>query len=183
MHRLFFLASLLAVPLALLLFAQWPLREVVQAYSRQANDWAQIVFAVYVAVAITAASMANTHLAAARSADGFEKKSSLQNKPDPRISEALEVISAGLPRWRAWALAACLLPWAAFTLWAAVPQILASLKGLEKFGDTLTPGFFLIKLALGLLLALVLLDVLLRLRSKPGPEAALPAAPKPRRLS
>ena len=55
MHRLFFLTSLLAVPLALLLFAQWPLRDVVQAYSRQTNDWAQILFAVYVAVAITAA--------------------------------------------------------------------------------------------------------------------------------
>ena len=38
----------------------------------------------------------------------------------------------GLLRWRDWALAACLLPWAAFTLWAAAPQILASLKGLES---------------------------------------------------
>lgn len=46
MRRLFFLASLLAVPLALLLFAQWPLREVVQAYWRQANDWAQNLFVV-----------------------------------------------------------------------------------------------------------------------------------------
>ena len=180
MHRLFFLASLLAVPLALLLFAQWPLREVVQAYSRQANDWAQIVFAVYVAVAITAASMANTHLAAARSADGLDQHGPLQNKPQQRSSEALEVIPAAPSRWRAWALAACLLPWATFTLWAAAPQILASIKGLEKFGDTLTPGFFLIKLALGLLLVLVLVEVLLRLRSKASPEAALPAAPKPR---
>ncbi len=158
MPRLFFLASLLAVPLALLLFAQWPLRELVQAYSRQANDWGQIVFAVYVAVAITAASMANAHLAAARSTE------------------------AAAPRWRAWALAACLLPWASFTLWAAAPQILVSLKNFEKFGDTLTPGFFLIKLALGLMLLLVLLDALLRLRPKLGPQAMPQAAPKPQRL-
>ena len=183
MRRLFFLASLLAVPLALLLFAQWPLREVVQAYSRQANDWAQIVFAVYVAVAITAASMANTHLAAARSTEGLDKDKSLQNNPDQRASGALDVIAEAPPRWRGWALAACLLPWAAFTLWAAAPQILASLKGLEKFGDTLTPGFFLIKLALGLMLALVLLDTLLRLRPKPGLQAKTPAAPKHRRPS
>lgn len=183
MRRLFFFTSLLAMPLALLLFGQWPLREVVQAYSRQANDCAQIVFAVYVGVAITAASMANTHLAAARAGDDFEKNKSLQSNPDQRSSGELEVIPEASHRWRDWALAACLLPWAAFTLWAAAPQILASLKGLEKFGDTLTPGFFLIKLALGLMLALVLLDALLRLRPKPGLQAKTPAAPKPRRPS
>jgi uncharacterized BrkB/YihY/UPF0761 family membrane protein len=32
----------------------------------------------------------------------------------------------------------------------------------EKFGDTLTPGYFVLKLALGLLLLLVLLEALLR---------------------
>jgi len=38
MSRLLFLASsLLVLPLALLLFAQWPLRELVQAYSTQAK--------------------------------------------------------------------------------------------------------------------------------------------------
>lgn len=144
MHRLFFLTSLLALPLAVLLFAQWPLRDVVQAYSRQANDLAQILFAVYVAVAITAASMANTHLASARP-------------------------STAAPRWRAWALAACLVPWAAFMLWAAAPQILASMWGLEKFSDTLSPGFFLIKAALGLMLLLILVDALLCLRGPARP--------------
>ena len=169
MHRLFFLTSLLAVPLALLLFAQWPLRELVQAYSRQTNDWAQIVFAVYVAVAITAASRANTHLAAARFTEGLDK-----NFPAP--GEAVR-ITAGVPgastattsRWQAWALAACLAPWAAFTLWAAAPQIRASLTSFEKFGDTLTPGFFLIKVALGLMLLLILVDALQRLRRPARP--------------
>jgi hypothetical protein len=44
MRILSFLASLLVIPLALLLFIQWPLREWVQAYSRQANDMGQILF-------------------------------------------------------------------------------------------------------------------------------------------
>ena len=43
-------AQWLALPLVLLLFLQWPLRDVVHAYSRQANDLGQIVFALYVAV-------------------------------------------------------------------------------------------------------------------------------------
>ena len=30
--------AVLALPLSLLLFLQWPLRELVQAYSREAND-------------------------------------------------------------------------------------------------------------------------------------------------
>ena len=168
MHRLFFLTSLLAVPLALLLFAQWPLRDVVQAYSRQTNDWAQILFAVYVAVAITAASMANTHLASARSTEGLDKNKPLQNNAH-KCNDGEFGGGTAASRWRACALAACLLPWAAFSLWAAAPQILASLKSFEKFGDTLTPGFFLIKVALGLMLLLILVDALLRLRRPARP--------------
>jgi hypothetical protein len=53
-------ASFLVIPLALLLFAQWPLRDWLQTYSRQANDIAQIVFAVYGAVAITGYAQAAT---------------------------------------------------------------------------------------------------------------------------
>ena len=54
MSRLAFLAAAaLVLPLALLLFAQWPLRDLVQAHSREANDLAQIIFALYMAVAVT----------------------------------------------------------------------------------------------------------------------------------
>src|SRR5205085_6516927 len=52
----------LAPLLALLLFAQWPLRDWVQAYSREANDLAQIGFAFYVSLAVTAATRAGAHL-------------------------------------------------------------------------------------------------------------------------
>lgn len=131
--------GVLVIPLALLLFAQWPLREWVQAWSREANDVAQIVFAVYVAVAITAASRAKTHLAAVGMTFGAAHA---------RPTSA----------WRTGLLLACVGPWALFILWAARAQIVISVKGLEQFGETQTPGFFVIKLALGLLLVLVVMD-------------------------
>src|SRR4029079_9220431 len=53
----------LAIPISLLLFLQWPLREYFKAYSREANDLGQWLFALYVAAAVTAATRAGTHLA------------------------------------------------------------------------------------------------------------------------
>jgi TRAP-type C4-dicarboxylate transport system permease small subunit len=137
MRVLILCASVLVLPLAALLFAQWPLRDLVQAYSRQANDLAQIFFAVYMAVAVTAASRDGAHLAARHVLD------ERQSRP---------------PRWRAWAVLACTGPWAVFMLWSAGPQIWQSLRQFERFGETLSPGFFLIKLALGLMAVLVLAD-------------------------
>ena len=46
----------LVVPLSLLLFLQWPLRELVHGYSREANDLGQWLFALYVASSVTAAT-------------------------------------------------------------------------------------------------------------------------------
>lgn len=137
LQRVFLLASLLVLPLALLLFGQWPLREWVQAGSLRANDAAQILFAFYVAVGITAASRANTHLAAPSS-----------RRADTRRAKV----------WRASLLLLCLGPWLLFMLWSASPLIAASVIRLDRFGETLTPGYFLIKLALGVLLLLVLID-------------------------
>ena len=134
---LFLLASMLVLPLALLLFGQWPLREWVQAGSLRANDAAQILFAFYVAVGITAASRANTHLAAPSS----------RRADTPRAKV-----------WRASLLLLCLGPWLLFMLWSAAPLIADSVIRLDRFGETLTPGYFLIKVALGVLLLLVLID-------------------------
>ena len=136
MRALFLAASLLVLPLAGLLFAQWPLRDLVQAYSRQANDLAQVLFALYMAVAVTAASRDGMHLAAGDAPD--------KHAP-PR-------------RWRAWALLVCVAPWALFMLWSSAPQVWQSLRQLERFGETLNPGFFLIKLALWLMVVLILVD-------------------------
>ena len=138
------LASLLVLPLALLLFAQWPLRELVQAYSRQANDLGQVLFALYAAVAVTAASRAQVHLAA-------------QHRPSPE----------GPGRWRRRALLLCIAPWAGFILYTSTPWVWSSLAELEKFSETLTPGFFLIKLAGWLMVVLALIDALMQLRRRP----------------
>lgn len=137
LQRAVLAAALLALPLAVLLAAQWPLRELVQAYSRQANDFAQIVFALYVAVAVTTASTAGSHLAAAHA--GQQRG-----------------------RWRSWALLACVGPWALFMLWSFAGPALDATRLLERFSETLNPGFFAIKLALLLLVGLVLAEALLR---------------------
>jgi hypothetical protein len=137
--------ALLAVPLAVLLAAQWPLRELVQAYSRQANDVAQILFALYVAVAVTVASAAGSHLSAAHAGS--------LRKP-----------------WRAWALLACVGPWALFMLWNFTGPALAATRLLERFSETLDPGFFAIRLALLLLAGLVLAEALWRTLRPAGDE-------------
>jgi TRAP-type C4-dicarboxylate transport system permease small subunit len=137
MRVLLFIASFLVLPLAALLFAQWPLRELVHAYSLQANDLAQILFALYMAVAVTAASHEGTHLAAGHAPDEHSKPPS---------------------RWRAWALLACVAPWSFFMLWTTTPLVLQSVRQLERFGETLNPGYFLIKFGLWLMVLLILLQ-------------------------
>ena len=129
-------ALYLALPLSVLLFLQWPLREVVGAFSREANDAAQVLFALYVAVAITEATRRGTHL----SADALSQRFS--------------------PRWRARLARAAsfviLVPWAAFVLYAGSGPAWRSLLQLERFQETLDPGYFVIRLAVPLLALLVL---------------------------
>lgn len=144
MRRIVTFASVLVLPLALLLFAQWPLRDWLQAFSRQANDAAQIIFALYAAVAITAASISKSHLALAKHA------------PSAITSIA---------RWKRWLLLLCVAPWAVFLLWTAVPQMLASVAGLESFSEGLTPGYFVLRIALVLLALLVLVHAVDSARS------------------
>ncbi len=143
--RLFFgVSSVLVVPLAALLFAQWPLRDWVQAGSILVNDVAQILFALYVAVAVTAASRANAHLA------------SFTAPLSPTRRRAV---------WRAVGLLLCLGPWALFLLWSFAPILAASLFGLERFPESADPAYFVIKLALALMDALVLMDLVLNCRA------------------
>ena len=140
MERSFKLAAALVLPLAALLLAQWPLRDLVQAYSTLANDAAQILFAVYMAFAVTAATRDGTHLAAGHGHTG------------------------PAPRWRHAAVLACVGPWAVFMLWHSAAPVLESVRRLERFGETLNPGYFLIKLSLWLLAGLVLAQGLKDLR-------------------
>jgi TRAP-type C4-dicarboxylate transport system permease small subunit len=142
-------ATWLVLPLSLLLFLQWPLRELVQGFSREANDLAQVLFAIYVAVAITEATRRRTHLAA----DAFAQRFA--------------------PRWRARlaraASAAVLVPWAAFVLYAAAVPAWRSALQLERFPETLDPGYFLIRAAVLLLALLVLAQALVDLAAREPP--------------
>jgi TRAP-type mannitol/chloroaromatic compound transport system permease small subunit len=140
----------LALPLVLLLFLQWPLRDIFRAYSREANDLGQIIFAVFVAVSVTAATRAGTHLAA----------DTLAQRYSPRTRQNLRRIGAALG----------MVPWALFILIAGKSIVVSSVALLEAFPDTFNPGYYLIKLALWLMAILILaqsaLDILRP--SRPG---------------
>ena len=107
------------------MFLQWPLRDIVRAYSREANDLGQIIFALFVAVSVTAATRAGTHLAA----------DTLAQRYSARTRHRLKQLGAALG----------LLPWALFVLFAGKSIVMPSVLGLEAFPDTNNPGYFLIK--------------------------------------
>ncbi len=134
-------AAWLVLPTSLLLFLQWPLREVVQAYSREVNDAAQIAFAWYVSVAITAATRSGAHVATDLVAARYPA----------RLRARLARLGALL----------VLLPWSAYMLAAYVPTAVRSVVQLEGFPETFNPGYFLIRVALVALALLVLLQALL----------------------
>lgn len=139
LHWLTVGARSLVIGLCLLLFLQWPLREWIQAYSRQANDIGQILFALYAAVGITAASLRKSHLA---------------------IAHRRKSLAPGNARWRNGWLLLCVGPWALFITWTAVPQMLASIAQLESFSEGNTPGYFVLRMAVVLLAVLVLAEAL-----------------------
>jgi TRAP-type mannitol/chloroaromatic compound transport system permease small subunit len=134
-------AQWLALPLILLLFLQWPLRDFFRSYSREANDLAQIFFALFVAVSITAATRAGTHLAA----DAIARRYS------PRLRHILRKVGALVG----------LIPWALFILISSYPTVISSLRLHEAFPDTANPGYFVIKLALWLMAVTILMQALL----------------------
>jgi TRAP-type mannitol/chloroaromatic compound transport system permease small subunit len=134
-------AQWLALPLVLLLFLQWPLRDIIHAYSSQANDLGQIVFALYVAVSVSAATRAGTHLAA----DALAQRYSL------RTRDWVKRLGAGLG----------LLPWALFVLVAGKSFVVPSLLELEAFPETGNPGYFLIKCGLWLMAITIIAQAIL----------------------
>ena len=134
-------ARILVLPLALLLFMQWPLRELLHAYSREANDLAQILFALYVGVAVSEAMRQRAHIAV----DALAHRFSARTRAVLARAGALLV----------------LVPWCAYVLYAAAPLVWHSVRHAEAFGETLNPGYFVIKLAVALLAALVLLQAVL----------------------
>jgi TRAP-type mannitol/chloroaromatic compound transport system permease small subunit len=152
LNRLVAATSVLVLPVSLLLFLQWPLREWVQAYSREANDLAQALFALYVSVAITAATRHRAHLGA----DAFARR--YHGAVQDRLA-------------RLGALFA-LIPWSLFVIYAAWPSVAQSVGQLESFPETYTAGYFIIRLALLLLALLTLAQGVVevfRARGEAGP--------------
>jgi TRAP-type mannitol/chloroaromatic compound transport system permease small subunit len=144
------LTGVLVLPLALLLFLQWPLRELVQAYSREANDLAQCLFAVYVAVAILCATRVGTHLAV----------DAIAHRYSPATRARLGRIASLV----------VLVPWSLFVLYAAWPIVAQSVRQLEAFPETFNPGYFIVKLAVALLALFVLLQAVIDVFRGAGPH-------------
>src|SRR5471032_278689 len=136
-------AQWLALPLIVLLFLQWPLRDLVRGYSREANDLGQVIFAVYVALSISAATRAGTHLAA----------DTLAQRYSPRTRRRLKQFGATI----------AILPWALFILYAGKTIVMSSLLGLEAFPDTNNHGYFIIKAALWIMAVMIVAQALVDL--------------------
>ena len=145
--RLVAAASVVVLPVSLLLFLQWPLREWLQAYSREANDLAQVLFALYVSVAITAATRHHAHLAA----DAFARR--YRGPVRFRLAKVGTLFA--------------LIPWSMFVIYTAWPSVVQSIRQLEGFPETFNPGYFIIKLALLLMALLVLIEGVLELMAPP----------------
>jgi TRAP-type mannitol/chloroaromatic compound transport system permease small subunit len=141
----------LILPIVVLLFLQWPLRDIFRAYSREANDLGQWIFALYVAASFTSATRARTHLCADQVA---------QNYPE-HVRVAL--LQAGI--------VVGLMPWALFVLIAARNIVASSIAGLEAFPDTANFGYFIVKASTWLLAGLVLAQGFVDLARRPGKAA------------
>src|SRR4051794_40901298 len=126
----------LLLPVVLLLFLQWPLRDILRAWSREANDLGQWIFALYVAMAFTAATRAHTHLAADTVARLYSERTRV------RLARAGALLG--------------LVPWALFVILGGANLVLSSVSVLEKFADTSNPGYFLIKFSVWVLAGLIL---------------------------
>jgi TRAP-type mannitol/chloroaromatic compound transport system permease small subunit len=128
-------ASWLCLPLVLLLFLQLPLRDIVHAGNNTDNDFGQIIFANFFMVGIPFAMRHDAHV---------------------RVDILHQHFGA---RWRAIielaGTALFTLPWLALLGWYALPIVLNSLAQREKFAETYTPGYFILKLGLVFFVVLV----------------------------
>ena len=142
--RLITAARWLVLPVVLVLFLQWPLRDFVRWGSREANDLGQWIFALYVSLAVTFATRERAHLAV-----------------DAIAHDYPAAVRGALARW---GTLLCVAPWSLFMIWATWPIAWRSALLLEKFPETLNGGYFLIKVAAVLLALLTLAQALLDLR-------------------
>src|SRR5579862_2682258 len=111
--------------------------------SREANDLAQILFALYVGVALTAATREHSHLAA----------------------DVLAKRYTGKAREWMWRIACVVIaiPSSIYVMASAAGATWLSIAQLEHFPETMNPGYFVVRIAAFLLAALVLAQALLDL--------------------
>lgn len=133
------IAKWLVLPVALLLMAQWPARDLIGRWSHEADDVGQLLFALYIAVAVTCATRRGTHLATDVVAHRYPAR-----------------VRAGLKRAF---LALTLLPWTLFILVTSASTVWRSIAEFEAFPETFVAGYFVIKVAAWLLAALLLVEV------------------------
>lgn len=130
----------LVLPVALLLMLQWPARELIGRFSHEADDFGQMLFALYIAVAVTCATQRESHL-------------------------ATDILAHRYPPWVRTALARAvpaltLLPWTLFVLVTSAPMVWRSIVNREAFPETFVPGYFIVKAAIWVLAAMLLLQSL-----------------------
>jgi len=131
----------LGMPIFLLvvfLWVQWPVRVFATGNPRLINDMGQIAFAYFWVMAFGIACLTQSHL---------------------QISNNAATTNATRRAWSSFVLSS---PWAIFLFFSAWPLLINSWHENEKFPDSYSPGFYMIKLALVLLvLAWVVTNILL----------------------
>jgi len=137
------IAKWLVLPVALLLMAQWPARDLIGRWSHEADDVGQLLFALYIAVAVTCATRRGTHLATDVVAHRYPVR-----------------LRVGLSRAF---LALALLPWSLFILITSASTVWRSIMEREAFPETFVGGYFVIKVAAWLLAALLLVEAVAKL--------------------
>jgi len=128
-------AAWLCLPLIVLLFLQLPLREIVHAGNNADNDFGQVIFAAFFMLGIPFAMRHDAHVRV----DIFYQRLTVRQRA------AIDLIGTVL----------LLLPWLALVGWYSLPIVLNSLFEMEKFAETYTRGYFILKLQLFFLVALV----------------------------
>jgi TRAP-type mannitol/chloroaromatic compound transport system permease small subunit len=125
----------LCLPLIVLLFLQLPLREIVHAGNNTDNDFGQVIFAAFFMLGIPFAMRHDAHVRV----DIFYQRLTTRQRA------AIDLIGTVL----------FLLPWLALVGWYSLPIVLNSLFEMEKFAETYTRGYFILKLQLFFFVALV----------------------------
>jgi TRAP-type mannitol/chloroaromatic compound transport system permease small subunit len=123
-----------------LLFVQIPLRDLFHGGHIIANDIGQIVHATLFMIGIPFAMRHDAHVRV----DIFFRRL------PARTRAAIDLVGTVL----------FLLPWLVLLGWYSVPIVLNSVRQLEEFPETYTPGYFVLKLQLAVFVCLVALQAL-----------------------